>query len=241
VSQQVDVWEGPASPARPWGATLLALAFVAAWDASGADLLLAHAMGGQEHFPLRDAWLLAYALHRACAWVSWTFLLFLYVGIFYPTGPLRPLELRARIQLVATPLAAAFVIWLLKHFSATSCPWDLGLYGGTAPYAWHWTARVDGGPGHCFPAGHAAYGFAFIGGYFAFRNQRPRLASTWLASSLAVGFAIGIIQQLRGAHFMSHTLWTGLLCWMVALMADHAMDFVMPPRRPRAPRPWPRT
>jgi membrane-associated PAP2 superfamily phosphatase len=241
MSQQVRPWERPASPARPWGATLLALGAVAAWDASGLDLQLAQAMGGQAQFPLRDAWLLASLVHRACAWVSWTFLLILCMGIIYPAGPLRPLELRVRIQLVATPLAAALVIWLLKHFSATSCPWDLGLYGGTAPYAWHWSARSDGGPGHCFPAGHAAYGFVFIAGYFAFRNHRPRLAFMWLAGSLAAGFAIGIVQQLRGAHFMSHTLWTGLLCWIVALMADHAMDFVTPPRRPGAPRPWLRT
>jgi len=31
---------------------------------------------------------------------------------------------------------------------------------------------------------------------------------------------LGIGQQLRGAHFMSHTLWTGWLCWMTAWLSD---------------------
>ena len=31
------------------------------------------------------------------------------------------------------------------------------------------------------------------------------------------GFAMGWGQMMRGAHFMSHNLWTGLIVWMVLL------------------------
>ena len=35
-----------------------------------------------------------------------------------------------------------------------------------------------------------------------------------------IALALGLTQTLRGAHFPSHTLWTALVCWGVAL-ANH--------------------
>ena len=78
----------------------------------------------------------------------------------------------------------------------------------------------DGGSGRCFPAGHASTGFAFMGGFFALRTQAPGMAGLWLAVALAAGLLFGGVQQLRGAHFMSHTLWTAWLCWVVGWLAD---------------------
>ena len=109
---------------------------------------------------------------------------------------------------------------LLKGISVTSCPWDLQAFGGVARYVSHWSLLGDGGAGHCFPAGHAASGFAFVSGYFAFRKHDQVLARRWLTAALAAGFALGIAQQLRGAHFMSHTLWTAWICWTLCGVLD---------------------
>jgi DHA1 family bicyclomycin/chloramphenicol resistance-like MFS transporter len=61
-------------------------------------------------------------------------------------------------------LLSAAAVSLLKAFSSTSCPWDLREFGGLTPYVAHWRRAADGGRGHCFPAGHAAAGFSFLGG-----------------------------------------------------------------------------
>jgi len=37
---------------------------------------------------------------------------------------------------------------------------------------------------------------------------------------LQAGFALGLAQQMRGAHFMSHTLWTAWLCWAGSWLCD---------------------
>ena len=37
---------------------------------------------------------------------------------------------------------------------------------------------------------------------------------------LIAGLALGLSQQMRGAHFMSHTLWTAWFCWVTALAID---------------------
>jgi membrane-associated PAP2 superfamily phosphatase len=192
-----------------------------AWDAGGLDLPLARWMAGGEAFALREHWVLAGVLHDGVRTLAWLLALWLAAGIWAPSGVLRQVPRAGRIQWLAGVVISLVLINALKHSSHTSCPWDLAEFGGAGHYFSHWAwGRGDGGPGHCFPAGHASAGFAFIGGYFALRHAAPRRA-VWLAAIvLAAGFAFGLAQQLRGAHFMSHTLWTAWVCWTVAHMLD---------------------
>jgi membrane-associated PAP2 superfamily phosphatase len=50
---------------------------------------------------------------------------------------------------------------------------------------------------------------------------------------VAVGLLLGLGQQLRGAHFMSHTLWSGLLCWLSAWGLDLLWRGATTLRRPQ--------
>jgi membrane-associated PAP2 superfamily phosphatase len=197
-------------------ATLIAFAALVAWDASGWDWPLAAWAAGPGGFPLRDHWLLSQVLHEGGRRLSWLVALALCLGVWWPLGPLRRLPAGRRLQLAVATLAAAAAVSLLKGVSTASCPWDLHAFGGFARYASHWQLQPDGGSGHCFPAGHASSGFAFMAGYFAFEAREPVLARWWLAAAVAVGLLFGIAQQLRGAHFMSHTLWSAWICWVVA-------------------------
>ncbi len=38
---------------------------------------------------------------------------------------------------------------------------------------------------------------------------------------------LGVSQQLRGAHYMSHTLWTAWICWTVGF----AIELIAAPAR----------
>lgn len=138
-------------------------------------------------------------------------------------GPLRRIGRGERLQLVAgILLCLGLVTWVRSH-SATSCPWSLAPFGGTATHLSHWAWGVpDGGGGRCFPSSQAAVGFAFLPGYFVFRRHAPRVARAWLACALSMGLCLGFAQQVRGAQFMSHTLWTGWLCWTAAWLGDLA-------------------
>lgn len=200
--------------------TLLALGLLVAWDASPLDITLAGFMGGETGFPLHENWLLTRVLHDGAKRAAWALAMGLCVAVWWPVGPLRRLSLQARLQLAATVLVAAFAVAAIKSFSYSSCPWNLSLFGGVARYASHWSALPDGGSGHCFPAGHASSGFSFLGGYFAFRRVDAGIARLWLFASLGAGLVLGIAQQFRGEHFMSHTLWTGFICWSIALAID---------------------
>ena len=126
-------------------------------------------------------------------------------------------------RFVLSVLTALLSVTLIKGFSQTNCPWDLQGFGGLAPYVSHWNLWFgDGSGGHCFPAGHASTGFAFMAAYFGLRQNNAPGAMLWLVLAIGVGFILGFSQLMRGAHFMSHTLWTAWLCWTVGWMS-HAL------------------
>lgn len=211
----------PAARLEAAGLSLLLLATALAWDATHLDLAVARLAGSAAGFPWREHWLLAGLLHEGGRRLSWLLAAGLLAAIWWPVGPLRRLARPARIRLALSTVLAALAVSTLKAGSATSCPWDLAQFGGAARYTSHWSLLADGGPGRCFPAGHASAGFAFVGGYFAFRPVDEQLARRWLAIALAAGLLLGLGQQWRGAHFMSHTLWTAVVCWFAA-WAVHA-------------------
>lgn len=201
-------------------ATVAAALACVAWDASGLDLPLARWSGDTRGFPLRGHWLLEDVLHQGARRLAWAAELGLCWLAYRPLGPWRRLAPTQRACLAASVLACAVAVPLLKAVSPAHCPWNLADFGGSATWASHWGFAPRGG-GHCFPAGHAVAGFAFVGGYFSFRPVAPVLARAWLFGALGAGLLFGLSQQLRGAHFMSHTLWSAWLCWVVA-WAVHA-------------------
>ena len=230
IAESLDRRPPRADAAWPW--TLALLLLLLAWDASGLDLALARTMADGSGFALRGSWTLEVLLHDWMRRVAFAAAIWLAVGTAWPTGVLRRLSRAARIQWLASLLLGVAVINLLKHTSHSSCPWDLAEFGGAANYVGHWAwGLADGGPGRCFPAGHASAGFAFAGGFFALRPVSPRLALACLAIVATSGLVLGAAQQLRGAHFMSHTLWTGWLCWATASLVDGAGRLVASPTR----------
>lgn len=124
----------------------------------------------------------------------------------------RPLFYLALAVLLSTGLVSAF-----KSLTHMDCPWDLMRYGGKRPFIGLFEIRPTNYPkAICFPAGHASAGYAWIALYFFFAATRPSLRLVGLATGLLAGIAFGVSQQLRGAHFASHDLWTLTICWLIA-------------------------
>ena len=205
----------------PLAITFFTLALVLGWDASGLDIAAAQWFGTPTGFPWRDNERLVLWLHEVPRIGSWVFVIGLFIAIWRPFWILRRVDRVGRVQLALTVLAGVLAVSLIKTGSRTSCPWDMQVFGGVATHVSHWAWGVrDGGPGKCFPAGHASAAFAYLGGWFVFRRSAPTLAWRWLAAVVVVGIVLGIVQQMRGAHYMSHTLWTAWICWTVGFAID---------------------
>jgi membrane-associated PAP2 superfamily phosphatase len=118
-------------------------------------------------------------------------------------------------------ISCALLIQSIKDVSVHACPWNLAMYGGTAQWfpLFDW---VETGVklGRCWPGGHASGGFTIAAGYFVLREQRPTLARQILILGLTLGAIMGAVQMARGAHFLSHNLWTLWLVWATCFTID---------------------
>ena len=127
-------------------------------------------------------------------------------------------RIRLRFVAIASFMIAALAP-LLKHFSMLHCPWDIARYGGNAPFL----RLFDAVPstmqaGHCFPAGHANVGLWLAALCVFWLPHKPKTAFAVFMAGLSVGFALGWVQQMRGAHFLFHTLWSTWIACFVILM-----------------------
>ena len=133
--------------------------------------------------------------------------------------PLRGTAKRDLWVLIATLATAPLLIAAGKATTNVFTPHEIRRYGGFAPYVKVIGCYPDDDRpvkrGRGFPAGHASGGFSLMAAAGLARGRRGR----WLGvgTGLAAGSAMGIYQICKGAHYLSHTVFTALVCWIVFL------------------------
>lgn len=191
------------------GLVLTALAIGWLGEFSDLDLLLADQVFDTAAgvFPWRHAWLTETFNHLI---LKGLFTLAALAVIGAALVDRRDALARLRLRVVA--LAAVLVplaISLLKQASVSHCPWDLARYGGSQPYLRLFDALPAGvAAGHCMPAGHASSALWLTACAVLWLPASPGKAGMALLVALGVGAATGWLQQMRGAHFLTHTLWS---------------------------------
>ncbi|MDB5792223.1 MAG: acid phosphatase [Massilia sp.] len=175
-------------------------------------------------FPWRHAWLTEKFNHVIIKWI------FLLIGLGF-TGlvavdtihPLKSLNAVNRLRTRIVALSALFVpivISSLKQVSSSHCPWDLLRYGGTQPYIRILDTLPFGAvAGHCLPAGHASSVLWILSLTVYWLPEYSRAARAAASMAIAFGGTVGLLQQLRGAHFLTHTLWSiWISCAIIILL-----------------------
>lgn len=197
-----------------------ALAVVCEWTTL--DGAIAHTFFYDES---RHAWLGANSwwvnqfLHTGGRWAIRCIValsLLVWAATFFDAG-LRSLR-RASAYVCIGMIASVAAVGLLKTLTNVDCPWDLARFGGSYPWVGLFSDRPDLlRQGRCFPAAHASSGYALMALYFAFRERHRALARCGLALGIATGLTFGVAQQARGAHFLSHDVWSAFLVWLILL------------------------
>jgi membrane-associated PAP2 superfamily phosphatase len=208
---------------------LLFIVAVALLEAYGLDLKLGdllYRLEGQQ-WALREHWLTAGLIHNGGRLLSFGLLLVALLG--WTLSWIRPSLRHWRpglSYLVSTVLCSLLIVNIAKRLTGLDCPWALQRYG--ADHIYHSLFSLNPATtsgGSCFPAGHASAGYAWVALYFlalhhlggrSARARRYRRLA--LLPGLGLGLIFGISQQLRGAHFVSHDLWTLAICWFSALI-----------------------
>ncbi|WP_407303615.1 phosphatase PAP2 family protein [Acinetobacter sp.] len=176
------------------------------------DLALIHPWVSESgQFLLRDNWYLAELNHRYIK----DLIILVYASFFmiwlasFKIEKLRPVRWTYGYFFCMVILSTS-IIGLLKSQSAHACPWN-----STIPTSQGFFWDFSASKGHCFPGSHASTGFALMAGYSVFRQSNKKRAYFFLVSGCILGFAMGWAQMMRGAHFLSHNLWTAWIIWLV--------------------------
>lgn len=147
------------------------------------------------------------------------------IGLIWLLGfilvSLRPKWRRYRKSLLYVLCGSAIgpiIVGAGKQLTHIYPPWDLQMFGSSQPYIRLFDPVPGQAPiGHAFPAGHASSGYCFFSLYFILRHHNVPYRVAGFCFGLFLGVVFGLAQQIRGAHFPSHDLFTLAICWYGAL------------------------
>lgn len=123
------------------------------------------------------------------------------------------------LVVIGTLALAPTSVATLKATTNVFTPSEIRRYGGPAPYVKVCEAYpANDHParrGRGFPAGHASGGFALMALAALASTRGSRIFC--IAGGIAIGSVLGAYQILKGAHYLSHTIITALICWIIFL------------------------
>lgn len=191
-------------------------------------------------FPRRHAWVTETFNHVILKRLFTALAVAILAAVLWDLYAPRAWTWLRRFQLRVIAMSAVLIptaISLLKQSSDSHCPWDLQRYGGSEPYVKLFELLPAGvNAGHCMPAGHASSALWMMSFAVLFIPHRLLYAALTLLITLFVGIGVGWMQQLRGAHFLTHTLWSAWIALFIVFLIVMCLDR-WPTRRPGASSP----
>jgi len=130
------------------------------------------------------------------------------------------------LLVVLSAICIPLTIGALKKVTNMPCPKNEIHYGGIYPSSkvWEHYPKEFKQPSSikCFPAGHASGGFALLSLFFLFKRRRNKILA--LIGALTIGWSMGLYKMFIGDHFLSHTLLTMIIAWLIILIIQKILN-----------------
>lgn len=138
----------------------------------------------------------------------------------------NPLKLKNIFNFLICMIFIPAIISTLKASTNVHCPYDLAAFTGHVPFRSllrfdsysAFLAKYDNG--NCFPGGHASGGYAFMSSFFVLPNKYKKLG---VLTGFALGTYMALFQMMKGAHFLSHSLFTLSFAILLILIVRKTM------------------
>jgi membrane-associated PAP2 superfamily phosphatase len=131
------------------------------------------------------------------------------------------------IIVLAAAIFVPLLIGSLKAITNTPCPCNIVNFNGKYPdikvFDSYPKDFVQTSKAKCWPAGHASGGFALMALFFLFKT--PINQKRALITGLIVGWSMGAYKMLLGDHFLSHSIITMLMAWLIILIIVKSTQF----------------
>lgn len=207
------------------------------------DFWICRQFYGVDSFSLRNSTIFEFWWHQLPKNLmyllpAWALLQLIYALRLQRRKTITATQLEESKRWLALLLLGALIPTLLaelKKLTNQACPWSLTAFGGTLPYVHLFDARPWAAHSQaCWPAGHAGTGLALFAVAFVGGLPRalwsPKLGIPrrfWLSGrafaiyALALSMALGFSQVMRGAHFISHQIWSLWITLVFSMLCTH--------------------
>jgi membrane-associated PAP2 superfamily phosphatase len=146
--------------------------------------------------------------------------LFLIALVFFRKKDLIKRYQKGILVVVLSSILVPVIVGGLKKSTNMPCPKNEIHYGGrmirTAVWETYQEPYKSMNKIACWPAGHASGGFALLSLIFLFKSKKMKTFALVLA--LGVGWSMGLYKMLVGDHFLSHTVITMILAYLIVLI-----------------------
>ena len=151
---------------------------------------------------------------------------FLMILIFLRKNSIIKNYKKGLLLVVLSAICIPLTIGALKKATNMPCPKNEIHYGGIYPSSkvWEHYPKEFKQPSSikCFPAGHASGGFALLSLFFLFKRRRNKILA--LIGALTIGGSMGLYKMFIGDHFLSHTLLTMIIAWLIVLIIQKIVN-----------------
>jgi membrane-associated PAP2 superfamily phosphatase len=136
---------------------------------------------------------------------------------------------RGFIIVILSSIIVPVAVGSLKAVTNMPCPKNVETFGGAYPHTCVWEKYTSKAchleKQKCWPAGHASGGFALLSLVFLFHSHRNKILSA--IGAMVIGWSMGSYKMLIGDHFLSHTVITMILAWLLVLLIVRGIDWVI--------------
>jgi len=149
----------------------------------------------------------------------------LFILIFFRKKPLIKEYKKGIIIVILSAIFVPSSVGLLKKYTNMPCPKNEIHYGGLYPRTAVWEKYPENFKlkiTKCWPAGHASGGFALLSLFFLFKKRKNRLIA--LSAAMSIAWSMGLYKMLIGDHFLSHTVITMILAWLIILIISKIVN-----------------
>ena len=154
-------------------------------------------------------------------------LLLLFIVIFFRQNHIIKEYYKNILLVILSAILVPVIVGGLKKSTNMPCPKNEIHYGGNMIKTSIWqryTKPYSSMPKiACWPAGHASGGFSLLSLFFLFKTKRKKYIA--IITVLIIAWSMGIYKMLIGDHFLSHTIITMLISWLIILTIRRIIFF----------------
>lgn len=207
---------------------LILIATILIFEFSDYDILV------QNYFYRNDSWiidrnnsLLKFVFYDGIKRLIILFFIMIFLSLLFLKKTFIENNKKILIVILLSGILIPSIIGILKASTNMPCPRNLSYFGNNYPSIGlfeHYPKNfIQPKKIKCWPAGHASGGFSLMSLILLLKSRKNK--AFVLFTILIIAWSMSLYKMAIGDHFLSHTLITMIVSWLIILILTALADF----------------